>query len=534
MVTDRNTDGDHTSNEREPLLKWPNKGSAQDERVEHSVPKGIARRLYISHFLSTWNSRVFEFGAVLYLATIYPGTLMPMSIYAFTRGLSAIIFAPTVGQYIDTGNRLRVVRVSIGRHLFPRLLASANSLALVVQRIVVAASCVLFYILTIHVSLGHSGKTGILVLLSFLACMEKLCSIMNLVSVEKDWVVVVCKKDQTALRALNAQMRRIDLMCKLLGPLFIALIDGASTEIAIIVNFAMNVASVFVEYFAIARVYHIVPELQEPKQKPYAERRENEGSQEPESQLFHNWNHVKQIVNKSATDFNMYFHHSVFLPSIAGALLYLTVLSFAGQMVTYLLSAGYTSTQISIARTLSVAFEVLATWVAPWIMGKIGQVRAGLWLSSWQVLMLVTGIVVFFAFYEDKPVVSASGLVVGTILSRVGLRGFDLCVQLIVQEGVEAEVRGAFSSVEAALQSAFELISYASTIVFFRPKQFKWPVLISVIAVTMASSAYTLYVRLRRGHLLHLDMVTKLLGSRKGKQRERERVIERITSSSDV
>lgn len=27
-----------------------------------------------------------------------------------------------------------------------------------------------------------------LVLLSFLACIEKLCSIMNMVSVEKDWV----------------------------------------------------------------------------------------------------------------------------------------------------------------------------------------------------------------------------------------------------------------------------------------------------------------------------------------------------------
>ena len=43
-------------------------------------------------------------------------------------------------------------------------------------------------------------------------------------------------------------------MCKLTGPLFIALIDGISTESAIIVNFAMNVASVVVEYFTIARV----------------------------------------------------------------------------------------------------------------------------------------------------------------------------------------------------------------------------------------------------------------------------------------
>jgi len=49
-------------------------------------------------------------------------------------------------------------------------------------------------------------------------------------------------------------MRRIDLICKLIGPLFIALINGVSTEVAIIVNFSMNVASVVVEYNTIARV----------------------------------------------------------------------------------------------------------------------------------------------------------------------------------------------------------------------------------------------------------------------------------------
>jgi len=162
---------DDVSSEQDPLLKPLNENNADNQAVEHSVPKSIARRLYLSHFLSTWNSRVFEFGAVLYLATIYPGTLLPMSIYAFTRGFSAIIFAPAVGQYIDTGNRLQVVRVSI-----------------VVQRIVVATSCVLFYILAIHLPLGRGGKTGMLVALSFLACIEKLCSIMNLISVEKDWV----------------------------------------------------------------------------------------------------------------------------------------------------------------------------------------------------------------------------------------------------------------------------------------------------------------------------------------------------------
>ena len=51
-----------------------------------------------------------------------------------------------------------------------------------------AASCVIFYILTVFSRLGHSGKTALLVLLAGLACCEKLGSIMNLVSVEKDWV----------------------------------------------------------------------------------------------------------------------------------------------------------------------------------------------------------------------------------------------------------------------------------------------------------------------------------------------------------
>ena len=51
-----------------------------------------------------------------------------------------------------------------------------------------AASCVVFYALALHLPLGHGGDIGMLALLCFLACVEKLCSIMNMVSVEKDWV----------------------------------------------------------------------------------------------------------------------------------------------------------------------------------------------------------------------------------------------------------------------------------------------------------------------------------------------------------
>ncbi|KAK3331709.1 Ferroporti-1 [Cercophora scortea] len=504
--------------ERSPLLATTTPSGATTSANPHHVvqhrriPVHIASRLYMSHFLSTWNSRVFEFGAVLYLASIYPGTLLPLSLYAFARGLSAIVFAPAVGQYVDAGNRLQVVRVSI-----------------VLQRLAVAASCVIFYLLARGLPFEEVAKTGMLVLLSVLACMEKLTSIMNLVSVEKDWVVVVAENDHEALRMLNAQMRRIDLMCKLFGPLFIALIAGVSIEVAIVANFAMNVASVVVEYFAIEQVYQNVPNLQQPKQRP-TEEHTNPALTASES----NWHHIRAAGAKFVSNFGFYLHHRVFLPSFACALLYLTVLSFSGQMVTYLLSTGYTSSQIGIARTLSVLVEVLATWVAPWLMGWIGPVRAGLWMSTWQVAMLVAGVATFLAAsVENNPVVAASGLVVGTILSRLGLRGFDMCTQLIVQEEVEAEHRGAFSSVEAAWQNAFELLSYASTMVFSHPGDFQWPVVLSVTAVASASSAYTVFVYLRRGHLLHLGALKTFLGSR-GRRRERERALRRITAGNSM
>ncbi|KAI0274014.1 iron-regulated transporter [Russula aff. rugulosa BPL654] len=451
-----NSTSPQQSDETRPLLAGP-VASSRDQDQGNEVPTRLTNRIYVSHFLSTWNTRTFEFGAVLYLATIFPGTLLPMSVYALTRGLSAVLFAPAVGQYIDTSNRLQVVRLSI-----------------VLQRLAVAGSCVLFYVLAIRLKMPGGSKVGLLALLAIFACVEKLCAIMNLVSVERDWIVVVAQGNEKSLRTINAQMRRIDLMCKLIAPLFIALIDGFSTELAIIVNFAMNVASVVVEYFAIARVYYEVPALQQPK----TEQREETNIVIPQHEsrlagLARKWQRVKTVASTSAKDFGLYFKHPAFLPSFAGALLYLTVLSFAGQMVTYLVSAGYSSMHIGIARGLSVAFEVLATWVAPWLMGKIGPIRSGLWLISWQMIFLGAGMAFFWTYAKDRPVVSASVLVAGTILSRLGLRGFDLSVQLIVQEEVEAVNRGAFSSVEAAWRNAFELCSYISTVIFSHPEQFR-------------------------------------------------------------
>lgn len=136
-----------------------------------------------------------------------------------------------------------------------------------------------------------------------------------------------------------------------------------------------------------------------------------------------------------------YIHHPAFRPSFSLALLYLTVLSFSGQMITYLISVGYTPLYVGLARTISTAFELSATWIAPQLMRRFGVVRGGIWSLSWQMVWLTAGVSWFFFRFgdtigatEDSPMIAATGLAVGVTLSRIGLWSADLCIQNIVQD----------------------------------------------------------------------------------------------------
>jgi iron-regulated transporter 1 len=174
----------------------------------------------------------------------------------------------------------------------------------------------------------------------------------------------------------------------------------------------------------------MVPELQLPK------RNEIHGASRSiiasSSSLSDHWQRLKDITDTTLRGLRFYFHHQAFIPSFAGAVLYFTVLSFSGQMTTYLLSGGYSSAHVGVARTLSVAFEISATWIAPMVMSRIGPIRAGIWFISWHMFCLAAGAGIFWGV--DSPFIAASGIVGGTILSRVGLWGFDLSSQIIVQE----------------------------------------------------------------------------------------------------
>ncbi|KAK7690244.1 hypothetical protein QCA50_006899 [Cerrena zonata] len=460
------------------------------------LSQSVAHRyLYLSHFLSTWNSRAFEFGAVLFISSAFPGSLLPTSVYALARALSAILFAPFVGKYIDTHDRLHVVRLSI-----------------LSQRLAVAVSCVIIYLLLVEQTWSATVRWSCLAAISLLACAEKLSSVMNLVSVERDWVVVVSNGNDDILSGLNAQMRRIDLVCKLVGPLAIALVAGYSTTIALFATLGINITSPFIEYYTIAKVYFGIPDLQ--RSRALADEQPEESGPSEQDALLPPQDELSSPAPQTYwKNIQAYVRSPVFLPSLATSFLYFTVLNFSGQMVTYLLTLppisgtlfSYNSATIGLLRTLSVVFEVGATFLCPILISRVGPIRAGLWAINEQLLSLVIGTSLFLYYLKNgSSSIAALPLVFAVIPSRMGLWSFDLSVQLQIQQIVPRSQMGSFSAMETALQNTFELLSYASTIVWSRPDQFQYPVVMSCCAVACAAILYARYVRQRRGHLLHL------------------------------
>jgi iron-regulated transporter 1 len=359
---------------------------------------------------------------------------------------------------------------------------------------------------------------GLFIASVILACLEKLAFVANTVSVERDWIVVVSDSLGTDRQELNSTMRRIDLLCKLLAPVGIGLIDGYSTKLAIWVVFFQNAISVLVEYYAIAHVYAAVPALglgksststSDPSETPAIELQQptvaTPRSSTP-SILSNLTSHIMPWKN--------YFQNPAFLASFSLSLLYLTVLSFASQMTTYLLTLGYTSTHVSIMRLFSVALELSATLAAPYLMTRIGAVRAGLWFINEQVLSIALALGLYFSIME-KPMVAGGVLVAGVCISRLGLWGFDLSVQYLVQDEAPAATRGSFSAVEMALQNFFELVSFATTMIWYRPEEFRIPVAISAAAVMVSAVCFAGFVRIKRGHLLHTDRCLKRFGAKK-------------------
>ena len=205
-----------------------------------------------------------------------------------------------------------------------------------------------------------------------LGTFERLSGIANLISMERDWLVVVGKFSSTEqaglpgynLTRLNAVMRRLDLVCKLVGPVVISFVIAAtSMRTGVFVIAGMSASTWSIEVWSAWRVWNDCHVLRQPKLAPIQEEPDDTV---PAPQYRTPFARIRHILNEHSGQIRAYFNSSVWIPSLALSLLHISVLTYHATLITWLLASGFSLVLITVVRAISSVVEISSTYVAPY------------------------------------------------------------------------------------------------------------------------------------------------------------------------
>ncbi|KAH7915225.1 iron transporter [Hygrophoropsis aurantiaca] len=443
-----------------------------------------------------FSSSTFAF--YLFLVTLFPSTLLPASIYGFSVTGTGILFSSSVGTLIDKHNRLTIVRcATLGQKL----------------------TCGISYALFLMCFLTPLGRIGglsgplIAVFIGMVLCgaILKVATVCLTISIERDWASTIGKGHSQRLVKLNTWIRRVDLVCDLVSPLFVsALTAGVSYSFATAFLAGMTAVSFVLEMVLSGITYRRFPELSQNRNTDITHG--DQSTIDPRSQSFGHRLLGHLDPRELIRDFEEFRKLPVFYTSLSIASIYLTVLSFDGTMLTFLKDARkYTDPFIAGQRAACTAAGLTGTILFPILSRKLGVVRTGSW-SIWSEFMCLIPVVasLYFGAPESKsntpeavPEWNAAMLFGGMALSRIGLWMFDLAQLQILQESLESNPRrNRLTSLQYTLQNVFDMAKYALTMGLASPSNFRWAGLVSVIAVFVGGVLYTFgYARIVRGHV---------------------------------
>jgi solute carrier family 40 (iron-regulated transporter), member 1 len=523
--------------------------------LELTEAEGVKKRstvwlLVCSHVMGQWGDQCWNFLMPLVIAHAFPGLLWPISLVLFVCKAACFSMGPIAGRALDRMPRLRASIICIS-------LQNTG---------VIFASCLLSAIDY------HAQQTNYqwplkwqligLILLSIPASIAEVASVTAGVSVERVWVPAACPP--ALLPWTNAWLRRVDLILEVTAPLFVAvclmLINPA--WVVLIVGVA-NAFSAPVEggflWLAAQRqpglggrplstvTSHPHPQEEKIEVEVEEEEEEEESTVEidvmetvevdpPAASRWHPRS-LLYLVKEWTLAMKDYLHQDVLLVSLAYILLWLTVLSPHGALLTaYLESAMVPFVAIAIFRALGAFLGVASTLLFPLVTDRLkvpvdwasfifvaGQCGAVLVTTvAFIICMWVKAPVVFEVLWEDTLLANPLNASVthlrispesgwyflwlglfclAVVISRMGLYGFCIGESSLVQMYVKEDHRGAVSSVEAALTRGSVLLMFTLGMLLRSTSNFLWLVLLSSISVTIATAMvlyWVIMIRRRR------------------------------------
>lgn len=187
---------------------------------------------------------------ILLFAAAYPDTLLPTSIRGVLTNGATLLLSPAIGNWVDRhASKFGTIKVTI-----------------VVQRISIVIACVLWIFVfhlpatkangyyeveskTLEAANFHLSKDLLIALIIMCSVTERICAVGNQFVMERDWIPTIASEySKPPLHELNAIMRRIDLISKILAPVFASVIAiRTSSAVLAAVTAAMNVTTVGIE-----------------------------------------------------------------------------------------------------------------------------------------------------------------------------------------------------------------------------------------------------------------------------------------------
>ncbi|VFQ71158.1 unnamed protein product [Cuscuta campestris] len=412
---------------------------------------------------------MWEFSVGLYMIHLFPNSLVLAAVYGAVETASTALLGPVVGDLVDKLAYPKVLKLWLLCKNLSFTVAGGAMIALLVHSINFRA----FMLLIILVNISGAVAT--------------LSTMAGTILIEREWVVVISEgHTPEMLTHMNSTIRRIDLVSKLFAPVISGSIISFISLTASAMTLALwNLISVCLEYYLLTSVYNGIPVLREcslrrvlrslpnnielnPSVNHEEESLLNVEKNESESSR---WVKIRDRVSRIlyVNAWKVYLQQDVLLPGLALALLYFTVLSFGSLMTARLEWEGIPAYVIGIARGISAAIGIAATFLYPFLQSQISTVRTGLWSiwSQWSCLLVCVA-----SIWVNKKLISAYMLMTGVAASRLGLWMFDLAViQQMQDDGAESD-RCVVGGVQNSLQSLFDLMTYLAGIIVSDPQRF--------------------------------------------------------------
>ncbi|KAL4222198.1 hypothetical protein ACF0H5_018235 [Mactra antiquata] len=521
------------STEYTPLVKH----TGTDQKT-----KTVCIYVYISHFLSAWGDRMWQFGVGLFLVIIAPESLLLTAIYGFVMGAAILLFGPMVGDWVDRTARLSAARIS-----------------LVIQNLSIAVCAVVIYVVIYfktEIEEQWEDKWllnicfGIIILVAVIA---QLASTGNTIAVEKDWIVEICGDDNDLLATTSAILKSIDLVTNIVAPIATGQIMAyASTEIGALFIGGWNVVSVFVEYYLLWKVYNEVPALR--AKKDFC-RIEEEDDRQGRGKCTACLCGLLESFAILIRGWKTFMKYDVAFAGLGLASLYMTVLGFDNITVGFAYTQGINESVMGGLMAAGAFVGIVGTFIYPWMRKKIGIQKTGSFGLTSQIIFLSLCVASVWApgspfdinfrnkgdddiavvnttseppIFTDIPpqenatnidddstfwddYLSITLLMAGIIGARCGLWIADLTITQLFLETVEEKERGIVLGVQTALNQLMDMIKFIMVIVAPEPELFGLLVLISFAFVAMGWCLYCKYICSKQGSQYNYNEKEKLI-----------------------